>query len=280
VTPRPLRGALALLAAAPRRAAALSAASLALGLALEGLLAAAFGPVSLGAGRPAAPSFWLLGILYGSSGSGIVAWFARWLAAQLVAGWLTSRWYDTLAVLPAPAASRPEQPEWGAAPAPLEPRLPFARRIGPLLVALTVTAITVFAPATALLALDRPLWAIALLAAYPLIRLVVAPQGAVLGRGSGWRAVAASWRLTRRREVFAALYTVLPALPLLALASAVYVAAAYLPVRADIVWWLAVAAYWLYLPYHSAVGMLLWRRLGERADEGEASREEEVKDWA
>ena len=98
MTLRPVQGALALAAADPRRAAALALVSLGLGLALEGLLHLAFGPVQLGGGRPTAPAFWALGILYGAAGSGLVAWFTRWLAAQLVAGWLTGRWYTPQAL--------------------------------------------------------------------------------------------------------------------------------------------------------------------------------------
>jgi hypothetical protein len=222
-------------------------ASLAIGLVVEITLAVALTPVS-GAGAERSFGAWLLASLMAGGGAGMVAWFVRWLASELVLAWLMYRMAMTLL-------------QDGTVPPGL------AGRWVPYLATLVLVAVLIGLPLLLLMAAGLPWWLVPVLAAWPLARLCVARQAVMLRPVSAWGALAMSWRLTHRRELFAAGWTLVPLLPLAMRWLVVYFTAAWVPERLQIVWWLTVMVYWAYLPTVAVIWLALWYRLVSPPDE-------------
>jgi hypothetical protein len=241
----------ALLAASPRQLGQLLLTSLAIGLALEAALAVLLGPVVPADVRAARWN--VVALVYGAGGAGIAQWFVRWLVAVWVGAWAMSRIART-------AVSRVAGPGLWAGAAP--PAL--SRRLGVLLAVLVVLLAVVLLPWSALLALGLPWWLAGVPVAWPAARLALTPQAAVLTPATARQSLAASWRRTRRRELFVAWWLAVACAPLAVLAAVSLGAAVYLPAWFGAAWWSASAAAWLYLPFAAALGVRVWWRLGSR----------------
>jgi hypothetical protein len=230
------------LTSAPGATLRLAAVSLAVGLVTELAIGAFFGGLPVTGVATGSFFLWLVGVLvYANGGAGLGAWFLRWLVLEVVLAWLARRVYR----LAGAGADLP----------------PLLGRWVPLFGALAFVAVAVMGPVLVVMAAGLPVWLALVLAAWPLARLVLLRPIAVLEPVGAWGAVAASWRRTRRRDLYAGFYTLMPLVPVAGLWLALYLVAAYLPGSFVAAWWLAVALFWLYIPFVADVGLALFLRL-------------------